>query len=137
MPGYCTEAGCSSAEVWPCAPKMYTKVCSSRLDPCSVDFGRETPKFWFEFCRGFWGGFFLQLFSKEKIGGKKPPKIPPQNSPRNLFRKIPLGFLQKPFLECSVNYSHVLFSHALLLPNSPVFSSRPLELPTAPKPGIP
>ena len=30
---------------------------------------------------------------------KNPPKNPRQNSPGNSFGKIPLGFLQKPFLE--------------------------------------
>ena len=82
---------------------MYSHPCKyrkrfSRPDPCSVDFGRETPKFRFEFCRGFFGGFFPPIFSKKK-GPKKSTKNPPQNSPGTLFGKIPLGFLQKPFLE--------------------------------------
>ena len=76
----------------------------SRSDPCSVDFGRETPKFRFEFCRGFFGGFFL-LFFPRKNARKNPPKNPPQNSPGTLFGKIPLGFLQKPFLD---NFSELL-----------------------------
>ena len=70
----------------------------SRPDPCSVDFGREAPKFWFEFCRGFLGGFFPPVFSKEK-GPTKSTKNPPKNSPRTLIGKIPLGFFQKPRLD--------------------------------------
>ena len=66
----------------------------SRPDPCSVDFGREAPKFRFEFCRGFFDGFFPPVFSKEK-GPKKSTK----KSPGTLSRKIPLGFLQKPSLD--------------------------------------
>ena len=42
--------------------------------------------------------FFL-LFFQGKRPAKNPPKNPPQNSPRTLFGKIPLGFLQKPFLD--------------------------------------
>ena len=44
--------------------------------------------------------FFLLLFPRKKAR-KVPPKNPPQNSPRTLFGKIPLGFLQKPFLDSS------------------------------------
>ena len=62
----------------------------SRLDPCSVDFGRETPKFRFEFCRGFFG-FAPHIFSEEE-GPKKFTKKSLQNSPGTLFGKIPLGF---------------------------------------------
>ena len=46
--------------------------------------------------------FFLLFFPRKKAP-KNPPKNPPQNPPHNslgtLFGKIPLGFLQKPFLE--------------------------------------
>ena len=42
--------------------------------------------------------FFLLFFPRKKAR-KTPPKNPPQNSPRTLFGKIPLGFLQKPFLD--------------------------------------
>ena len=70
----------------------------SRPDPCSVDFGPETPKFRFENCRGFLGGFFPPFFPRKKAR-KNPPKNPPKNSLGTLFRKIPLGFLQKPFLD--------------------------------------
>ena len=42
--------------------------------------------------------FFLLFFPRKKAR-KNPPKKPPQNSPGTLFRKIPLGFLQKPFLD--------------------------------------
>ena len=36
-----------------------TECNLSRPDPCSVDLGRETPRFWFEVCRGFLCGFFV------------------------------------------------------------------------------
>ena len=49
------------------------------------------------FAVDFWG-IFSSCFSKEKAQ-KIPPENPPQNSPRVLIRKIPLGFLQRPFLE--------------------------------------
>ena len=65
----------------------------SRLDPCSVDFGREAPKVRFEYCCEFWGGCF-----EGKVSRRIHQKLPPQNSPGNLFGKIPLGFL-KPFLD--------------------------------------
>ena len=42
--------------------------------------------------------FFLLFFSNEKRPNN-PQKNPPQYSPRTLFTKIPLGFLQKPFLD--------------------------------------
>ena len=42
--------------------------------------------------------FFLLFFPRKKAR-KNPPKNPPQNSPGTLFGKIPLGFLQKPFLD--------------------------------------
>ena len=58
----------------------------SRADPCSVDFGCETPKFRFEFCRGFFGGFFLLFFSKEK-GPKKSTKKSPAKFTRDFVRK--------------------------------------------------
>ena len=60
---------------------------SSRLDPCSVDFGRETPKFRFEFCRGFFGGFFLLFFQ-----GKRPEKIRKKKKKK---RKIHRDFVRK------------------------------------------
>ena len=81
---------------FPTVPRPLPKL--SRPDPCSVDFSRKTPKFRFEFCRGFFCGFFPPVLSKEK-GPKNPPKNPPQNSPGTLFEKISLGFLQKPFLD--------------------------------------
>ena len=74
----------------------------SRPDPCSVDFGPETPKFCFENCRGFWVDFFLLFFPRKKAR-KNPPKNPRQNSPGNSVGKIPLGFLQNPFLDnCAI-----------------------------------
>ena len=62
----------------------------SRPDSCSVDFGRETPKFRFEICRGFFGGFFPPVLSKEKGPKKSTEKSPAkftwdfvrENSPR-------------------------------------------------------
>ena len=85
--------------------RLQILVNLSRPDSCSVDFGRETPKFRFEFCCGFLGGFFPPNFPRKRAP-KNPPKNPPQNSPGNLFRKIPLGLLQKPSLEnCLVNMS--------------------------------
>ena len=47
----------------------------------------------------FWVDFFLLFFSKEKGPKKSKKKNPRQNSPGNSFGKIPLGFLQKPFLD--------------------------------------
>ena len=46
----------------------------SRADPCSVDFGRKTPKFRFEFCGFFWW-IFSSTFSKEKSTKKSPAKF--------------------------------------------------------------
>ena len=46
----------------------------------------------------FWVDFCLLFFPRKKAR-KNPPKNPPQNLPRTLFGKMPLGFLQKPFLE--------------------------------------
>ena len=59
---------------------------SSRPDPCSVDFGRETPKFRFEFCHGFFGGFFSAVFSKEK-GPKKSTKKSPAKFTQDFVQK--------------------------------------------------
>ena len=58
----------------------------------------ETPKFRFEFCCEFYGGFLSSCFCQ----GKRPEKNtknPPQNSSGTLVEKILLGFLQKPFLD--------------------------------------
>ena len=52
-----------------------------RPDPCSVDFGRETPKFRF----AFWWGFF----PPRKKGPKKSTKNLLQNSPRKC---VPINF---------------------------------------------
>ena len=89
---------------WILTPVGGGRVLKSRLsrpDSCSVDFGREAAKFWFEFCCGFLGWLFVLLFSPRKKAPKNPPRNPPQNSPGNQFGKIPLGFLQKPFLSAS------------------------------------
>ena len=50
------------------------------------------------FAVDFWVDFFVLFFPRKKAR-KNPPKNPPQNSPRTLFGKIPIGFLQKPFLD--------------------------------------
>ena len=50
------------------------------------------------FAVDFWGGFFPPDFSKEK-GLKKSTKKSPAKFTQDFVRKIPLGFLQKPFLE--------------------------------------
>ena len=73
-----STAGPASALSHKCQDVRKRGLSLSRPDPCSVDFGRETPKFRFEFCRGFFGGFFAPMFSKEK-GPKKSTKNPPQN----------------------------------------------------------
>ena len=73
----------------------------SRPDPCSVDFGRETPKLCFEFAVDF-VDFFLVF-----LQGKRPnPKSTKKNMPRKIIefagkfvRKIPLGFLLNQFLD--------------------------------------
>ena len=46
---------------------MFHRHFFSRWDPCSTDFGCEAPTFWFEFCRGFWGGFFLLFFLAKRF----------------------------------------------------------------------
>ena len=60
-----------------------------RADSCSVDFGCETPKFWSEFSRGFWGGFLSCFCSRERaqkidqhIHGQIHPELVRKNSPR-------------------------------------------------------
>ena len=75
----------------------------SRLDPCSVDFGRETPKFRFEFCRGFFGGFFPRILSKEKSPEKIHQKIPRKIHPGLCSEKFPSDFCRSLFLtKCGV-----------------------------------
>ena len=46
----------------------------------------------------FWVDFLVLFFPRKKAR-KNPPKNPRQFSPGNSVGKIPLGFLQKPFLE--------------------------------------
>ena len=58
----------------------------SRQDPCSVDFGRETPTFRFEFCRGFFGGFFPPIFPRKKAR-LNPPKKTPAKFTQDFVRK--------------------------------------------------
>ena len=50
----------------------------SRPDPCSVVSGRETPKFWFQFCCVFWGWIFSSCFFFQ---GKRPQNIHRKKSP--------------------------------------------------------
>ena len=59
-----------------------------RPDPCSVDFGRETPKFWFEFCCGFLDGFFLLFFprQRQKNNRKSPAKFTWESVQKNTHR---------------------------------------------------
>ena len=79
---------------------LLTHKKSSRPDPGSVDFGRESPKFRFEFCCGFLVDFFL-LFFQRTIGGKIHQKNPHKIHSGLCSEKFPFGFLQKPFLEKS------------------------------------
>ena len=58
----------------------------------------KLPNAVLNFAMDFAVDFFLLFFLRKKAP-KNPPKNPPQNSPGHLARKIPLGFLQKPFLE--------------------------------------
>ena len=71
------------------------------------------------------------LFSKEdwKKARKNPPKNLPQNSPRNLVGKIPLGFLQKPFLD---PLTRKVMSHSRDGPGV----TAPLEFPPLPLPPL-
>ena len=48
------------------------------------------------FAVDFWVDFFLLFFQGT---AKNPPRNPLDNSPGHLFGEIPLGFLQKPFLD--------------------------------------
>ena len=66
----------------------------SRADPCSVDFGREAPKFWSGFAVDSWVDFFFLMLSSKKKAPENPLKIPCKIRPGSAFGKIPLGFLQ-------------------------------------------
>ena len=62
-----TQETCSS--VWQ-SPFLWLPDSTheeSSPDPCSADFGRETPKFRFEFWCGFSGGFFPPVPSTAKL----------------------------------------------------------------------
>ena len=78
--------GSSSAFIFYFAIADVPSPLSSRPDPCSVDFGPETPKFRFENCRGFLCGFFPPVFSKEK-GPKKSTKKSTAKFTREFVRK--------------------------------------------------
>ena len=64
-----------------------------------MDFGRETPKFRFEFCRGFFGGFFPHIFFKEKGPKKSTKKSPTKFTQDFVWKKAPRisaeAFLEK------------------------------------------
>ena len=80
---------------------VWQTIGLARADPCSVDFGRETPKLGFEFCCGFFGGFFPPVsFSKEN-GPKKPPQNSPQNSPEICSERFPSDFYRSLFSACA------------------------------------
>ena len=68
--------------------KIFQRESNSRQDPCSVDFALETPDSDLNFAVDFLVDLFLLFFPRKKAK-KNPPKIPPQNSPRTLFGKIP------------------------------------------------
>ena len=55
-----------------------------RLGPCSVDFGRETPKFWFENLRWIFGWIFSSCFFPRKKARKK--KSTAKNPPAKFTR---------------------------------------------------
>ena len=95
-------------------PKFHGQALGSRLpgtrpeflkvESLQCGFGRETPKFRFEFWRGFFGGFFPPIFSKEE-GPKKSTKKSPtkftrdfvrKNSPRISAEAFPWEFLDFP-----------------------------------------
>ena len=69
----------------------------SRPDPCSVDFGRETPKF--RFLPWILGRFFPPVSPNEQ----GPDKIHCKIHPGLCSEKFPSDFLQKPFLEDMVS----------------------------------
>ena len=77
-------------------------------------FAVKLPNSDLNFAVDFLVDFFLLFFPRKKAR-KNPPKNPPQNSPGTLFGKIPLGFLQKPFLENSGD-------SALMMPNRQRFA---------------
>ena len=64
-----------------------------------VALAAKRPNSDLKFAGEFFGRFFAPAFFQRKKAHKKPPKYPLQNSHGNLFGKIPLGFLQKPFLD--------------------------------------
>ena len=71
----------------------------SRPDPCSVDFGRETPKFLFKNCRGFFGGFFPPVLCPRKKARKNPQKkIHSKIHPGLCSEKFPSDFCRSLFL---------------------------------------
>ena len=69
-----------------------------------MDFRRESPKFWFEFCCGFWGGFFLSVFRKED-GPKKSTKKSPTKFTQSFVRKNSPRILSGPVLRDTARLS--------------------------------
>ena len=70
------------------------------------EFSRRTPEQTPETATAFlsflnFGADFSHFFPRKKAQ-TNPPKNPPHNSLGNLFRRIPLRFLQKPFLDKTI-----------------------------------
>ena len=101
-PGICSTFRCTEQNIFKIktsgtAFTQHSQQEYSRPDPCSVDFAK-LPNSDLNFAVDFWVDF-SSCFSKEKGPQKSTAKNPLQNSPGNSVGKIPLGFLQKPFLE--------------------------------------
>ena len=65
-----------------------TEPKHSRANPCSVDFGHETPKFWFEFCCGFGGGFSSCFIQGKRPKQKIHPKICSEKYSSDFYRSL-------------------------------------------------
>ena len=76
---------------------MVTTTCQGRILAVWI-LAPKLPNSDLKIAVDFWVDFFLLFFPRKKAR-KNPPKNLPQNSPGTLFRKIPLGFLQKPSLD--------------------------------------
>ena len=81
---------------------MHCKIISDRLNQGQIlavwILAAKLPNSDLNFAVDFGVDLFL-LFSPRETAQKKSAKKSPANPPRNLSRKVPLGFLQKPFLE--------------------------------------
>ena len=71
-------------------PLVMKSAKLSRPDSCSVDVGREAPKFWFEFCCGFWVDFFSKEKGRQKIPRKIHPGICSEKFPSDFCRSLVL-----------------------------------------------